>query len=189
MDEHRLDEYGRLIESLRGFLDRMAVARPSAAAIRGIESSLRRWFPELESSQVAEDKRPFGRRADLPGRGQVMSPRLEVTAFDGTEMRGTVRFGRYFLGSNGAVHGGAISLIFDEILGHVGTGAGGVRARTAYLHVNFRSVTPVDRDLDVTARLVRHEGRKRFIAGELYDGGRLCADAEGLWVELKPGQP
>ncbi len=184
-----MDEYGRMIESLRGFLDRMAVARPSAAAIRGIESSLHRWFPELESSQVAEDKRPFGRRSDLPGRGQVMSPRLEVSESDGTVMRGTVRFGRYFLGSNGAVHGGAVSLIFDEVLGQVGTSAGRTRARTAYLHVNFRSVTPVDRDLAVSARLVSHEGRKRFIAGEIYDGERLCADAEGLWVELKPGQP
>ena len=82
-----------------------------------------------------------------------------------------------------------VSLIFDEVLGQVGTSAGQTRARTAYLHVNFRSVTPVDRDLSVSARLVSHEGRKRFIAGQIYDGDRLCADAEGLWVELKPGQP
>lgn len=46
-----------------------------------------------------------------------MPPWLVVEQLDGTGLRGTAPFGRYYLGSNGAVHGGAVSLVFDEILG------------------------------------------------------------------------
>jgi hypothetical protein len=33
------------------------------------------------------------------------------------------------------------------------------------------------------------QGRKRFLRGTVHHGDRLCAEAEGLFVELKPGQP
>lgn len=87
------------------------------------------------------------------------------------------------------MHGGAIPLVFDEILGRVASTCGPPMARTAYLHVNYRSITPVDRDLDVTARLVSVSGRKRVVTGEMRDGPVLLTDAEGLFVALKPGQP
>ncbi|MCU1688189.1 MAG: thioesterase superfamily protein, partial [Jatrophihabitantaceae bacterium] len=35
----------------------------------------------------------------------------------------------------------------------------------------------------------RVEGRKKFSSGRLYDGDTLVADAEALFVILKPGQP
>ena len=61
-------------------------------------------------------------------------------------------------------------------------------ARTAYLHVNYRSVTPLGRALHAEARLDRLDGRKRFLSASLRDGELICADAEGLFVELRPGQ-
>jgi acyl-coenzyme A thioesterase PaaI-like protein len=182
------EDYARLIDTLRGFLDQVAGAAPSVEQMKTIESTLAQWSEELAPNQVPEDERWFGRRGDLPGRGQTMSPRLDLSEFDGSQLRGTVRFGRYFLGYR-AVHGGSIPMVFDELLGQVAAMPGGRPARTAYLHVNYRSVTPIDRDLDIVGRLVRVEGRKRFVTAELYDGATLCADAEGLFVELKPGQP
>jgi acyl-CoA thioesterase FadM len=62
-------------------------------------------------------------------------------------------------------------------------------ARTAYLHVDFRHVTPVETELQVRVRFDREEGRKRFLRGTLHDGDTLCAEAEGLFVALRPGQP
>jgi len=47
----------------------------------------------------------------------------------------------------------------------------------------------IDRELQLTARFDREEGRKRFLSGELRDGSTLCADVEGLFVALRPGQP
>lgn len=46
----------------------------------------------------------------------------------------------------------------------------------------------MNRPLTVTATVYAIEGRKRFVRGELKDGERLCADADGLFLELLPGQ-
>jgi acyl-coenzyme A thioesterase PaaI-like protein len=116
-----------------------------------------------------------------------MAPALHVEELDPDHVRGHVTFGRFFVGGNGAAHGGAIALIFDEMMGRL---ANTERrpSRTAYLHVNYRSVTPLDRVLRAEARLGRLDGRKRFLSASLRDGELICADAEGLFVELRPGQ-
>ncbi len=183
------DDYARMIAALRGFLGGLAGARPPAETVRDIESSLTRWSKELDQYQVPEHEQVFGHRADLPGRGQTMSPAFEILELDAGRMRAKVRFDRYYLGSNGAVHGGAIPLVYDEMLGRVASTLGPPMARTAYLHVNYRSITPVDKDLDITAWLASVAGRKRVVLGEMRDGPVLLSDAEGLFVALKPGQP
>jgi hypothetical protein len=50
-------------------------------------------------------------------------------------------------------------------------------------------VTPTGRRLELDATLDRVQGRKRFVSGRLRDGTTAVADAEGLFVELLPGQP
>nr|WP_281363800.1 PaaI family thioesterase [Nocardioides daedukensis] len=88
-----------------------------------------------------------------------------------------------------AVHGGAISMLFDDLLGWLLARSDLPPSRTAFLTTNFRAVTPVGVELTVHARITHVEGRKRFLAAELRHGDTVCADAEGLWVELRPGQP
>jgi len=66
---------------------------------------------------------------------------------------------------------------------------GGPRQRTAYLHVNYRQIVPIDKELQVDARVDRVEGRKIFVSGRLSDGDSVLTDAEALFVLLKPGQP
>jgi acyl-coenzyme A thioesterase PaaI-like protein len=63
------------------------------------------------------------------------------------------------------------------------------RSRTAYLHINYRSVTPLDRELQLHGSIERVEGRKIFVAGSVRDDETLVSEAEGLWVILWPGQP
>ena len=115
-----------------------------------------------------------------------LSPELIDAQWQEDSMQASVVFTNFFHGANGAAHGGTIPLIFDEILGRLST-SGGARRRTAYLKVDFRSVTPVNRELTIEGHLERSEGRKFWFAGSLRDGQTLCAQAEGLWVELKPG--
>lgn len=71
--------------------------------------------------------------------------------------------------------------------------AGRPVSRTAYLHVDYRAVTPLNVDLVARARMDRVEGRKRWVTGELcrVDAsgaglGPAVAEAEGLFVELRP---
>ena len=64
-----------------------------------------------------------------------------------------------------------------------------LKQRTAYLHVNYRQIVPIDKELQVDARVDRAEGRKIFVTGRLLDGNTVLCDAEALFVKLNPGQP
>ncbi|ETB18178.1 PaaI family thioesterase [Mycobacterium avium subsp. hominissuis] len=182
-------EYGDMICALRNFLDDVAAAAPDAAALVTLTDDLNRWAERLAESAVPERRQIFARRLDLPGRGQTMSPCFTPIAGDRETVTGTVTFGRYFLGGGGAVHGGAIPLLFDEVLGRLASSGGRAPARTAYLHTDFRSITPVGAELAVRAWFVSEQGRKRILRAELTHGDTLCAEAEGLFIELRPDQP
>jgi hypothetical protein len=62
-------------------------------------------------------------------------------------------------------------------------------SRTAFLHVNYRTITPIETRLSIEAHFESEEGRKRILRGVIRDGDTVCADAEGLFVALRPGQP
>jgi acyl-coenzyme A thioesterase PaaI-like protein len=182
------EAYDRMIAELRGFLDGLAGAHPDEAMVAELSRDLAAWSERLGRCAVEEPDQLFARVVERPGRGQVMSPLLFAKDLPSGEMTGHVTFGRYFMGVNGAAHGGAVALLFDEALGRAASGRGGPRARTAYLHVDFRAVTPIDTKLAVRSWLDRVDGRKRFVRGELRHGEVICAEAKALFVELKPGQ-
>ncbi|MCV7352234.1 PaaI family thioesterase [Mycobacterium parmense] len=178
-----------MIDALRDFLDAVAAAAPDAATIVALKQELQRWADRLAQSAVPERRQIFARRLDLPGRGQTMSPNFIPIAGDHEKVEGSITFGRYFLGGGGAVHGGAIPLLFDEVLGRLASSGDRAPARTAYLHTDFRSITPVGVELAVRAWFVSEQGRKRILRAELTHGDTLCAEAEGLFIELHPDQP
>ncbi|ROO87901.1 acyl-CoA thioesterase FadM [Actinocorallia herbida] len=185
--------YGRswetLANALSGFLDALAESVPGRETVEALAADLTTWSDKLKPLASPERDRVFGRRTDLHGRGQSMSPKLVVIRSDRDSVEGTVHFGSYFLGGNGAVHGGAIPLIFDEILGRLANSADRPPSRTAYLHTDFRSITPIGPDLSIRAWFVSEEGRKRILRATIHHGDTLCAEAEGLFVALRPGQP
>lgn len=180
--------YAELIDSLREFLDCLAGALPDEATSRVLTGQLEAWSGRLRSQGVPETEQAFGHRVDLPGRGQAMAPAFHVTTADRDHVSGTVTFGRFYIGGNEAVHGGAVTLLFDEVLGRLCDSAGRPPSRTASLTTNFRAVTPIDREVQVHAWVDRVEGRKIFLLGEIRDGETLCAHAEGLFVALLEGQ-
>lgn len=182
-------EYGDMIDALRAFLDDVAAAAPDAATTVALARDLTAWSERLAPTAVSERKQIFARRLDLPGRGQTMSPNFIPDAGDHLGVEGTVTFGRYFLGGGGAVHGGAIPLLFDELLGRLANSGDRLPSRTAYLHTDFRSITPVGEELAVRAWFVSEQGRKRVLRAELKHGPTLCAVAEGLFIALRPDQP
>lgn len=181
--------YGRLTAALSGFLDDLAEALPDPALVAELTAQLEGWSGKLQPLAVPEAERPFGRRTDLDGRGQSMSPTIVVTGVEPDRVTGTVRFGPYYLGGNGAAHGGTVPLMFDEVLGRLANAGGRPPSRTAYLHTDFRSITPIGPKLDLRAWVVSEEGRKRVLRATLHHRDVLCAEAEGLFVALRPGQP
>jgi len=177
----------RLAEALREFNDLMTGAVAPPELVKEMLRQVEAFNSELRAHQVPERDQIIG-RIDVPGRAQSLIPVVHTDSAGPGHLNGRVRFGRYYLGRNGAVYGGAIPLLFDSLLGRVSNGGGRLPSRTAYLHVDYRSITPIETDLRFEARFVREEGRKRFIEGALYNGDTLCAEAEGLFITLRRGQ-
>lgn len=184
------EAYLPMIDSLSGLLDAITGADLSIAEAQQYRARFDALAAELRERAVGEEERLWGHWVGAAGHGQTLVPKVYDQTIDGFATSGKVVFGRFHVGENMAAHGGAVSLLFDHVLGWLGltTEPPLPPARTAYLKTNFRSVTPVGVELEIRARIDRIEGRKRFITAELCHGDVVCADAEGLWVELKPGQ-
>jgi acyl-coenzyme A thioesterase PaaI-like protein len=182
------DAYAYLMASHRRYLDALAFARLEPEQIEALRISIDRLTEQLDGLAVPEEQRIYGVGRRDPGRVQVTTPAIVPLELSPTQFRGTVNIGEFFIGMNGAVHGGVITMVFDQVLGELATSGDRPPSRTAYLTTNFRAITPLNADLEIEAEIDRIEGRKRFVTGRLTHRGALCADAQALFVELKPGQ-
>lgn len=181
--------YGELIAAQRLVQDRVAGAVLPPEVLADVTGRLAALADELAPYQAAEPDRWDGWRPDIPGRAMPLLPPYVIDEYGERSLRGHVTFTRFYLGGGGAAHGGSHTLLFDDLMGHLCGRVGGI-ARTAYLTVRYRRITPLDVRLTVDCSLDRMEGRKRFVTGRLRDpDGELVADADGLFLRLRPGQP
>jgi len=75
-------------------------------------------------------------------------------------------------------------------LGMVVTSADIRPTRTAFLHVDYRKITPIDEALTAHGRITEIDGRKVFISATMTDAdGTRLSEATGLMVLLLPHQP
>lgn len=179
--------FDELAGALRDLQDAAARSRPDATTAARLTASLRQAAATLDALAVPDAEQPFG-RLPTAGRGQTLVPPYDVRIADDASVAGTVTFGDFHRGENGAAHGGAVSTFFDEVCGTLANAVAGRPARTAYLHVDYRSVTLVGVEHAFAARVDRVEGRKHEVTGTLHAGDRLVAEARALFVTLRPGQ-
>ena len=178
-----LRQFRRLQDAFSGGFPPVDEFEALAAEIGALADRYERW-------EVSEIAGPVGTRHDLPGRGQPMLPPWLPESSSDVEITGRVTFERFYLGGNGAIHGGALPLLLDDVLGRLCNLGGRPVARTAYLKVDYRAVTRTGVEHRVTARIDRIEGRKRWIVGQVIaPDGTVTAEADGLFVQLLPGQP
>lgn len=181
--------YSRFVELFRTLQDKVVSSSPSEELWDDVSGLVEKAIDLLEPWAAPEWQRPAGMRVDLPGRGNPLLVPFVWEEESDSHIRGRVMFRPFHLGGNGAAHGGTLPLLFDEVLGRLANSTGRAIGRTAYLKVNFRKITPIGITLQVDATVDRVEGRKRWVSARLLDDGNLVADAEGLFVELLPGQP
>lgn len=105
---------------------------------------------------------------------------------EGDLARATCQCGWAYEGPPGSVHGGFVASIFDQFLGMAQI-LGGQPGMTGYLHVNYHNRTPLNTELTLEGRLVKVEGRKTIMHGEMYADGIMTASAEGLFVQPRGG--
>jgi acyl-coenzyme A thioesterase PaaI-like protein len=183
-------DYGRFIEAVRTVGDHARAADAPDAVITQAADLLEQAARLLAPYDADEWHSPSGRRMDLPNRGNVMQVPMHLAKTSDGRLAGWARFRRFHLGRNGAVHGGALALLFDSALGHAAWRLSESRAqRTAYLHLNYRKIAPIDTELQLEAGIERIEGRKIFVTGTLRNGPDVLVEAKALFVRLNPGQP
>jgi len=187
-------DYGRFIDAVRALQDHARAVDAPDDVITEAADQLEKVSALLHPFDADEWKSPSGRRMDLPVRGNILTIPMKVQKErqEGgpDRIRGWARFARFHLGRNGAVHGGALGMLFDSVLGLTSSVlTGGPYQRTAYLKIDYRNIVPIETELQIDAGIDRVEGRKIFVSGRLRDGDTLLTEADALFVRLKPGQP
>lgn len=174
--------FAPLVAATRLVQDQVAGARAPQEVLAQATAALASVAQLLESYQGGPLEAVAGTRFDLPGRGHPFLPPFVADEWTDERACGTVTLSRHHDSGGGTAHGGALPLLFVEVLGRLANSRR-PNARTAYLHTNFRAVTPIGPELRLEAVVERIEGRKRFVTGRLSHGEQLIADADALFVE------
>ena len=188
--DHGGPDYGRFVAAVRELQDHARAADAPDAVIAEAADLIEKASAMLAPYDADEWSSPSGRRMDLPNRGNILAIPVDLTVTDDGRIAGTARFRRYHLGRNRAAHGGAVAHLFDSVLGFTAFKLSKSKAqRTAFLHVDYRKIALVEKDLQVEAGIDEIVDRKIFVSGRLLDGRDVLAEAHSLFVKLKPGQP
>jgi acyl-coenzyme A thioesterase PaaI-like protein len=183
-------DYGRFVDAVRTLQDYTRAVDAPDGVITEAAGLIEKVSALLAPYDADEWASPSGRRMDLPNRGNLLQIPVDLHITADERVIGTAHFRRFHLGRNGAVHGGSVAQLFDSLLGFTAFKLSGSKAqRTAFLHIDYRKIAPVAKELQVDAGVDGIEDRKIFVSGRLLDGEAVLAEAHALFVKLKPGQP
>jgi len=146
---------------------------------RAIDTTARPHGKRSRHERREEDYLP---RSPLVGSVSPMAPPLAYE-FHGDHVVAHGWFGAAYEGPPGYVHGGWVSLAFDEALG-MANALSGHPGMTARLTVRYRKPTPLRTQLHFHARTERVDGRRVTTVATLRAGEIVTAEAEGLFVVI-----
>jgi len=116
----------------------------------------------------------------LIGERNAIAPPLTVVHDDDGSVWCELELGAGYEGPPGHVHGGVCALILDHVLG-AAVHQPGRPAVTGTLTVRYRRGTPLGHPLRAEARIVRVDGVKTFVSGQITAGGETTVEAEGIF--------
>jgi len=186
-----------LAAEMRRIIARLAVVRPPAEELERAAEAAAAFADRLEQlpertrsweiSEAGLMPRDFVAFSPVSGRNNPMAPPVVLRVESGPpsdgvdadyHISGEVTFGAAYEGPPGHVHGGLVAAMFDELLGFAQLSPG----FTAYLKVDYRKPTPLNRRLDLVAWVDNINGRKRLVRGVCTLDGTLLSEAEGLFI-------
>jgi acyl-coenzyme A thioesterase PaaI-like protein len=188
----------RLADAMRRIIARLVVVRPPAEQLDRAADAANQFADTLEHlpersksweiSEAGLQPRDFVNHSPLSGLANPIAPPIHMTIVDDDDgdyhMEGTVTFGPAYEGPPGHCHGGFVAAMFDELLGFVQLAPG----FTAFLHVDYRRPTPLNKPLELRAWIESVEGRKRTIRGTCHLDGVLLTEAHGLFIAPREGK-
>lgn len=123
-------------------------------------------------------RRPWGN--PVIGLRNPIAPPIEVHSDPSGRADADFHCGPAFEGPPGLVHGGVVSLILDQVLGHA-VGAAGRPGMTGTLTIVYRQGTPLG-DLRVEAWVDREDGIKTWAKAHIIGPNGVTAEAEGVFI-------
>jgi hypothetical protein len=192
-DDHRPGpELRRLADALRAVTDqvvRTAAAPDTLAAAAELVERARELLepqtPPYEMSVPAfvgtlSDPHEYFPFSPMIGLWSPLAPPIHFEVRAGT-VHGRGSLGAAYEGPPGCVHGGIVAGLFDELLG-VANITAGLPAMTGTLTIRYRAPTPLFTELQFEGHSEHWERRKVRARGTIHAGGKLCAEAEGIFV-------
>jgi acyl-coenzyme A thioesterase PaaI-like protein len=187
-------ELRRLVDAMRRVTDQVVRTHASPALLAQAAESVEQaaallgplspaWAPSMPAEPFTDtDPHVFFPFSPIIGWYSPLAAPLEAEIRDGSAVAHAA-LGAAYEGPPGCLHGGIIAGLFDELLG-IANIAAGVGAMTGTLTIRYRSPTPLYTDLRLAGRTDRIDGRKVFSSGTLHAEGRLCAEAEGIFISV-----
>ncbi len=123
-------------------------------------------------------RRPWGN--PVIGLRNPIAPPLQVVSDASGRAETAFHCGPAYEGPPGLVHGGVVSLILDQILGH-SVGAAGRPGMTGTLTIVYRQGTPLG-DLRAEAWIDREDGVKTWAKAQMIGPHGITAEAEGVFI-------
>ena len=188
-------EKRRLAFAMRLVIERLVTSNAPEDELRRAADGLERYAEQLRNhpklryvhgfgeSATAGDVGAFFDQSPMIGLANPLAPPIRLSQTGPKTALGLVPFGSAYEGPPGSVHGGFVAAAFDEVLGYVQS-LGERPGMTGTLTVRYRSPTPLHTELRFEAELVGMEGRKIFTKAHVVGEGRVCAEAEGIFISV-----
>ncbi len=131
-----------LIEAFRELQQTLCLVAPPPGASVELTDAIEDVTNRLKAFKAPEGDR-FARELGMRGIGHPVLVPYQATDMSDASMLGSVTFNYAHMGNNNSVHGGVITMLFDDVLGMFVSRKGQPNSRTAFLKVNYRNATPV----------------------------------------------
>ncbi|HTH52626.1 MAG TPA: PaaI family thioesterase [Edaphobacter sp.] len=96
----------------------------------------------------------------------------------------SVRLNEFYEGPPGYVHGGIIATLLDEAMSKLNRPLN-ILAVTRHMEVDYLHPVPLEKDLTLTGRHLRREGRKLFHQAEIsLPNGTVLARGTAIFIEM-----
>jgi acyl-coenzyme A thioesterase PaaI-like protein len=155
-----------------------------AAQLGGLADRLEPRVPPVvpeERTWANRSREDAALRNPVNGRQNAIAPGLRIRGMPDGSVAAEVTLGVQYEGPPGCVHGGVSALLLDHIFGIANFWAGAT-GPTAELTLRYRRPTPLFTPLTVRARQESADGRKLRTTGTIEAGGKVCVEAEGLFI-------
>jgi len=188
----------RVADTIRQLTEVLVTSSPSVEEMHTIADKLTATAADFRGSPRIFSRRAWAKTGEHGNFGQISHELNPLAGWsnpiappvnswvEGDRAYATCKCGWAYEGPPGSIHGGIIAAIFDQFLG-TAQALGKQPGMTGYLHVNYHNRTPVNTELKLEGWLVRTEGRKTILAGEMRANDVLTASCEGLFVQPRGG--